>query len=55
MMAPTVDGRGYYLLDAAGAVDTYGDAVYLGSTKAVPTTATAVPTTATAASLIPTR
>jgi hypothetical protein len=30
-MASSVDGDGYYLLDAAGHVYAYGDAVYLGS------------------------
>ncbi|MGA3219155.1 MAG: S53 family peptidase, partial [Acidimicrobiales bacterium] len=30
-MAPSVDGHGYYLLDAAGHVYAYGDAPYLGN------------------------
>jgi hypothetical protein len=30
-MAASVDGRGYYLLDAAGHVYAYGDAPYLGN------------------------
>jgi hypothetical protein len=30
-MASSVDGRGYYLLDASGHVYAYGDAPYMGN------------------------
>jgi hypothetical protein len=30
-IAPSADGKGYYLVDASGEVFAYGDAPYLGS------------------------
>jgi hypothetical protein len=30
-LAPSVDGKGYYLMDSAGHIFSYGDAVYLGN------------------------